>query len=97
MLVVDDIYKGFSGRSGTAKGGRSGYTTVLEGISFDVKPGEVVSLLGASGCGKTTLLRIIGGLIRSDAGEEFLPDRSQHGGPALPHQLGKFSRLGVGR
>jgi NitT/TauT family transport system ATP-binding protein len=68
MLVVDDIYKGFNVRSGTARNRRSGYTTVLEGISFDVKPGEVVSLLGASGCGKTTLLRIIGGLIRSDAG-----------------------------
>jgi NitT/TauT family transport system ATP-binding protein len=68
MLVVDDVYKGFNVRSGTARSGRSGYTTVLEGISFDVRPGEVVSLLGASGCGKTTLLRIIGGLIRSDAG-----------------------------
>jgi len=68
MLVVDDIYKGFHNRSGKAKSAEPSHTAVLEGISFDVQPGEVVSLLGASGCGKTTLLRIIAGLIRSDAG-----------------------------
>ena len=33
--------------------------TVLQDISFDVKPGEVVSLVGKSGAGKTTVLRCI--------------------------------------
>jgi NitT/TauT family transport system ATP-binding protein len=41
---------------------------VLGDVSFDVREGEVVSLIGESGCGKTTLLRIIQGLIRLDAG-----------------------------
>jgi NitT/TauT family transport system ATP-binding protein len=42
---------------------------VLRRVSFDVNEGEIVSLIGESGCGKTTLLRIIQGLIRRDAGE----------------------------
>jgi NitT/TauT family transport system ATP-binding protein len=41
---------------------------VLRSVSFDVRQGEIVSLIGESGCGKTTLLRIIQGLVRFDAG-----------------------------
>jgi ABC-type Fe3+/spermidine/putrescine transport system ATPase subunit len=41
---------------------RFGKTSVLENISFDVAEGEVLVLLGASGSGKTTILRIIAGL-----------------------------------
>ena len=41
---------------------------VLGDVSFDVRQGEVVSLIGESGCGKTTLLKIIQGLIRLDGG-----------------------------
>ncbi|MCW5720533.1 MAG: ABC transporter ATP-binding protein [Devosia sp.] len=37
-------------------------TAVLHGISLDIRSGEFISLLGASGCGKTTLLRIVAGL-----------------------------------
>lgn len=37
-------------------------TAVLHGISLDIASGEFISLLGASGCGKTTLLRIVAGL-----------------------------------
>jgi NitT/TauT family transport system ATP-binding protein len=37
-------------------------------VSFDVEQGEIVSIIGESGCGKTTLLRIVQGLIRMDSG-----------------------------
>ena len=45
---------------------------VLSDISFDVQRGEFVTLLGASGCGKTTTLRIISGLETPDTGEVLL-------------------------
>lgn len=41
---------------------------VLDDISFDVKDGEFLSILGASGCGKTTLLRILMGIESADSG-----------------------------
>ena len=41
---------------------------VLEDISFDVKEGEFVSMLGSSGCGKTTLLKILIGIEQCDTG-----------------------------
>ena len=45
---------------------------VLKGISLKVKKGEFVTLLGSSGCGKTTTLRIISGLETPDEGSVLL-------------------------
>jgi sulfonate transport system ATP-binding protein len=42
---------------------------VLDGVDFEVRKGEFVALLGPSGTGKTTLLRILAGLDRADGGE----------------------------
>ena len=43
-------------------------TTALKGFDLDVRPGEFVSLLGSSGCGKSTALRIIAGLSAASEG-----------------------------
>lgn len=47
---------------------RFGAVNALESVSLDVRRGEFLSLLGASGCGKTTLLRIVGGFEDPSAG-----------------------------
>ncbi|KTS12443.1 ATP-binding cassette domain-containing protein, partial [Methylobacterium indicum] len=43
-------------------------TRALADISLTVRAGEIVALIGGSGCGKTTLLRLIAGLDRASAG-----------------------------
>jgi phospholipid/cholesterol/gamma-HCH transport system ATP-binding protein len=45
-----------------------GERTVLDGVSFDVKRGEIFVILGGSGCGKSTLLRNLVGLMRPHSG-----------------------------
>ncbi len=42
---------------------------VLRGVSFQVKPGQIVALLGANGAGKSTTLKAISGLLHSELGE----------------------------
>ncbi|HYR07719.1 MAG TPA: ATP-binding cassette domain-containing protein, partial [Longimicrobium sp.] len=44
----------------------------VDDVSFTVNPGELVALLGPSGGGKSTLLRIIAGLDTADAGSVYL-------------------------
>ena len=66
MLKVSRVYKFFKARDSAERGVRA--MKVLDDISLDVGRGEFISLLGASGCGKTTLLRIMAGLLRPDRG-----------------------------
>jgi len=48
---------------------RFGATVAVADVTLDIASGEFICLLGASGCGKTTLLRILGGFARPDSGE----------------------------
>ena len=52
-----------------------GEKKILKDIHMDIENGEFVSILGASGCGKTTLLKCIAGLIQSDNGKVFLGEK----------------------
>ena len=63
-LKVDRVGKVFSGASHVVE--------ALRGISFDVRQEEFVSIIGRSGCGKTTLLRIIAGLEQVSSGKVLL-------------------------
>lgn len=51
-----------------------GTRAVLDGVDLDIARGEFVALLGASGTGKTTLLRILGALDRHDGGTVLVPE-----------------------
>ena len=46
--------------------------TILDGISLNVARGSVVAIMGASGCGKTTTMRLIAGALKPSAGDVFV-------------------------
>ena len=56
-----------------------GERTLFSGVSFDVGERDRIGLVGANGCGKTTLFRLITGEMRPDAGEIVLPRETRIG------------------
>ncbi len=67
---------------------RFGRQVVLDGVSFDIPPGEMLVVLGPSGSGKTTLLRLIAGLDRPDSGEILLKGQVSTGLQPQDRRLG---------
>ncbi len=77
----------------SARGLEAGYgaAKVLFGLSLDIAEGEVVTLIGRNGMGKTTTIRALIGLVRASAGEiEFCGERVEK---SPPHRI---ARLGFG-
>jgi NitT/TauT family transport system ATP-binding protein len=56
---------------------------VLNDVSLDIAPGEFVTVLGPTGCGKTTLLRLINGLLPPDAGSILVNGAPPRPGPDM--------------
>ena len=63
VLEFDKVTKSF------AKTDSNEITHALAEVNLTIQPGEVVSIVGTSGCGKSTILRLIAGLIRPTTGE----------------------------
>ncbi len=64
MIQIKDLHKSYHMGSNSLH--------VLKGINFDVKEGELVSIMGSSGSGKSTLLNILGMLDEADEGQYIL-------------------------
>ncbi|MFY9574258.1 MAG: sugar ABC transporter ATP-binding protein [Blastocatellia bacterium] len=77
LLRMENITKTFSG------------ITVLDGVCFDVRPGEVHALIGENGAGKSTLMKIVTGSYEADSGTVFWKGREvEIKGPRHAHELG---------
>ena len=93
ILRTEEIKKAYKGRE------------VVQGVTIEVKQGEIVGLLGPNGAGKTTSFYMIVGLVKPDSGRVFLDDkeitkvpmykRSKMGIGYLPQEVSVFRKLSV--
>jgi ABC-type Fe3+/spermidine/putrescine transport system ATPase subunit len=67
---------------------RRGDVTAVRDLHLDINPGEFLTLLGASGCGKTTVLRMIGGFQAPSGGRVFLGNQDVTKQPANRRDVG---------
>jgi ABC-type Fe3+/spermidine/putrescine transport system ATPase subunit len=75
---------------------RYGSLAAIDGVSLELRPGEMTYVLGPPGAGKTTLARLVAGLEDADGGEVYFGDRLVHMLP--PHERGVgmvFEDLGL--
>lgn len=86
ILTVNSVEKVF--------GSRDSVTKALNGVSFDVMPGEFMSIMGPSGSGKTTLLNCISTIDSPTSGHIFVGDKDITG--MSRRQLAKFRRDDLG-
>ncbi|SNR24720.1 ABC transporter ATP-binding protein [Puniceibacterium sediminis] len=68
LLIVRNLQKYFPVRGGIL-GGKKALVQAVDGVSFEVKKGETLGIVGESGCGKSTTARLLIGLIDKDKGE----------------------------
>jgi len=88
VLKLDNVHKSFGGKP------------AVDGVSFPVKPGEIVGFLGPNGAGKTTTLRMALGLITPDSGKISLfggvPGPAAFGRVGfLPEERGLYRKIKV--
>ncbi len=82
MITLHNVFKSYNAKS-----------KVLRAVNLRIEPGEFVSIVGQSGAGKTTLVRILIGEERVDSGQVFIGDWditkiSKHDVPYLRRQIG---------
>ncbi|MDR2837403.1 MAG: ABC transporter ATP-binding protein [Azonexus sp.] len=88
LVDVEDLHFNYDGRP------------VLQGINIKIPRGKVVAIMGGSGCGKTTLLRCIGGQLKPSGGrvrvgQHFLSEMSQKELYGIRRHLGMLFQFGA--
>jgi osmoprotectant transport system ATP-binding protein len=78
MITVESVSKSFNGKK------------AVDGISFQARDKEILVLLGTSGCGKTTMLKMINRLIEADSGNILIDGRN------IKSQKPEELRMGIG-
>jgi lipopolysaccharide export system ATP-binding protein len=83
-LIAEAVAKSYSGRR------------VVNGVSIEVKGGQIVGLLGPNGAGKTTTFHIMVGLVQPDEGKVLLNDQDLTGAPIYQrHDGNQLSSAGI--
>ncbi len=90
ILSVRGLKKAFSGK------------TVVDNVSFDIYPGEIVALCGENGAGKSTFKNMVCGLLKPTAGEIYIDgvkvdkiNPAEHGIAAVHQELSLFQSLSI--
>jgi oligopeptide/dipeptide ABC transporter ATP-binding protein len=87
IMVLDSIYKYFPAVESIIRKPRI-YVRAVDGVSLDIREGEIIAIVGESGSGKTTLARIAAGLLKPDSGKVLYRGRDLYG-KRIPKEVRK--------